>query len=127
MDRVFHDAFDFAGSPFRETRVFPSVNVWEDGQSLYAEAEVPGMTMENIEVFAQGDEFTIKGQRAPESVEPSAFHRRERGSGAFSRLVRLPVPIDADKVTASLRDGVLLITLPKAEQARTRKVEVRCV
>jgi HSP20 family protein len=108
-------------------RGFPAVNVWEDEQNLYAEAELPGLTMSDVEVFAKGNELTIKGERKPVQEEGTAYHRRERGVGPFNRVLRLPVDIDADKVEAKLHDGVLTITLPKAEAARPRKIEVRQV
>lgn len=106
-------------------RVFPALNLWEDDQNLYAEAELPGLKMDAVEVFVMGDELTLKGERSEEEKAGVSYHRRERGVGSFSRVVRLPVNVDADKVEANLRDGVLRITLPKAADARPRKIEVK--
>lgn len=129
MDRLFADAFgDFAWSdPFgrRGTPAGPALNVWEDDRCFHAEAEVPGISMSDIEVVVAGDELTLKGERKAPTAENAAFHRRERSVGAFSRTLRLPVELEADKVEATLRDGVLTITMPKAPAARARRIEVK--
>ncbi len=105
--------------------VFPAVNLWEDERTLYAEAELPGMKMEDIEVTVLGDELTIKGERRAQEPENASVHCRERGVGAFSRSIRLQVEVNPDKIQASLRDGILTVTLPKAEAAVPRKITVK--
>jgi HSP20 family protein len=72
-----------------------------------------------------GDELTIKGHRKPMAGEKLTYHRQERGTGEFTRLLTLPVEIDADTVEAVLQDGVLTITLPKEEAAKPRQIEVK--
>ena len=104
---------------------FPALNVWEDEHQVFAEAELPGLKMEDLEISVMGNELTIRGERKDDPRESAVHHRRERGLGAFSRVIRLPVDIDPDRVAAALRNGVLTITLPKAEKAKPRKVEVR--
>ena len=106
-------------------RGFPAVNVWENTENLFVEAEVPGLKAEDLDITVVGDELTIKGQRPDELEGDPAFHRRERGVGSFTRVVRLTSEVDADKVQASLNDGVLLLTLPKAEAAKPRKIQVK--
>lgn len=106
-------------------RGFPSINVWEDAQALRVEAEVPGMKMEDLEVTVMGNELTLKGRRGNGTPQDVTYHRRERGTGEFSRTIRLLVNVAPDKVVASLVDGVLTVTLPKAEEAKPRKIEVR--
>jgi HSP20 family protein len=103
---------------------FPALNVWEDGEVLYAEAEVPGMKSEDLDVSVVGSDLTIRGRRGGEAHEGAAYHRQERGTGEFNRVLRLPVEVDAGKVEASLTDGVLLIKLPKAESAKPKKIKV---
>jgi len=126
MDRLF-DGYGprFNGGPWNQARVFPALNVWENGDALYAEAEIPGVTHEDIEVFTVGNELTIKGTRKPREGEDASYHRRERGTGEFTRVVTLPVNVDADKVQASLKDGVLTITLPKAAEAKPKRITVK--
>jgi len=104
---------------------FPAVNVWEDGDALYAEAEVPGVKEEDIEVYAVGNELTIKGRREARQDENVTYHRQERGTGEFTRVITLPVEVDADKVEAQLTDGVLLVKLPKTEAARPKRITVK--
>jgi HSP20 family protein len=106
-------------------RGFPAVNVWEDENNLFVEAEVPGLKAEDLDVTVVGDELTIKGERTEDGPAEGAFHRRERGVGSFTRIVRLTSEVDADRVQASLAEGVLLLTLPKAETAKPRKIKVK--
>jgi len=107
------------------TSVFPAVNVWEDGDRLYAEAELPGVEMKDLEISVVGNELAIKGERKPVQGEKVVYHRQERGTGAFARFVTLPVAVDASAVEAVLKNGVLTITLPKAAEAKPRRIEVR--
>ena len=109
----------------REARGWPAVNLMEDGERLVAEAEAPGLTMEDLEILVVGDELTLKGHRRPMSDREVTFHRRERGTGEFARVITLPMAVDADKVEAVLKEGVLTITLPKAEAAKPRKITVK--
>lgn len=124
--REVGDLFDsfFNGHESR-ARAYPAVNVWEEGDNLFAEAEVPGLSMEDIEVLVVNNELTIKGNRRAAADDNPNYHRRERGVGEFCRTLSLPVDIDANKVEATLKNGVLTIRLPKAESARPRKINVR--
>lgn len=126
MNRLF-DGYGprFDGGAWTRPATFPALNVWEEGDSLYAEAEIPGVSQGDLEVYAVGNELTIKGVRKSREGEDLAYHRRERGTGEFTRVITLPVDIEAEKVQASLRDGVLTVTLPKAEEARPRKIAVK--
>lgn len=127
--RAFGDLVETVANtaPFAAlNRAFPALNVWEDERQLFVEAELPGLTMEDIEVLVQRDELTIRGQRKANGPADAAFHRRERGVGEFSRVVQLPYEVDSEKVSATIRDGVLSITLAKAEAALPRKIKVSC-
>ena len=124
-DRFFDNAFrQLFEAPSMQTP-FPALNIWEDGDKLVAEAEVPGLKLEDIELLAIGTELTIKGRRLEIDEPNMSLHRQERGVGEFSRTITLPVEIDSSKVEATLRDGVLTIVLPKAEPARARKIPVK--
>jgi HSP20 family protein len=112
---------------FAATAAFPAVNVWEDTNNLYAEAELPGVKSEDLDIAVMGNELTIKGKRPEQDADETAYHRRERGAGEFTRVLRLPVEVSAEGVQAALRDGVLSLTLPKAPSARPRKIEVSAV
>ena len=105
--------------------VFPPINFYEDGESFVVRAEIPGVKPEHLEINATGDTLTIKGERHAETHdEKISFHRRERDHGVFNRSFRLPEPINADKVLAKLEHGILEVMLPKAEEARPRKINV---
>jgi HSP20 family protein len=101
------------------------VNVWDDGDSGYVEAELPGLTLDNIEVYVQGNQLTLAGTRQIPEPQGARWYRRERSQGSFSRTITLPWDIDADKVEAKFQEGVLTIRLPKSEHAKPRKVTVR--
>lgn len=129
MDRLVHDFFapGTVSGPQRwaaGTRSFPALNIWEAGDQLFAEAEVPGLKAEDIDITVVGNDLTIRGRRGPAAQEGVAYHRQERGCGEFNRVVRLPIEVDAGKVEATLKDGVLLVKLPKAESARPKKIQV---
>lgn len=133
MDQLFDNLLGAEWNPLATAfgplgglvRGYPPLNIWEDDQNLYAEAELPGLSMGELEVYVVGNELTLKGQRKGVQQTAETYHRRERGVGAFQRTVPLPMPIDAEKVEAALRDGVLTITMPKAETVKPRKIEVK--
>jgi len=126
FDSITHDVGFRTPFGFPMVRGLPALNLWEDEHNLYAEAEVPGLTMKELEIFVVGNELTLRGSRkTEEQSEGLTYHRRERSASTFSRVIRLPVDIAADKVSAELRDGVLTVKLPKAEAAKPRKIEVR--
>lgn len=125
MTHLLGNLFDGSTFAVDRARAFPAVNVWEDGECLYAQAEVPGLSMNDLEILVVGNELTIKGNRKMPDESKVAFHRRERGVGEFARVLTLPVEVNAEKVDASLKDGVLTITLPKSEAARPRKISIK--
>ena len=110
---------------YSEGSEFPALNVWHDSENVYLEAESPGMKIEDLDIGIFGDEVTVRGERKSPHREGVAYQRRERGIGKFSRSVRLPVAIDADRADATLRDGVLTLTLPKSAAAKPRKIAVK--
>jgi HSP20 family protein len=133
IDRAFPELWRAVANlqPFRfgGFRTIPAMNVWETDENLFVEIEVPGMSRENLEVAVAGNELTVRGSRMTEQTSEEkkgevCFHRRERSTGEFSRVLHLPVEVDADKVQATLRDGVLTITLPKAASVMPRKIKV---
>ena len=125
VNRAFGDFMPDFDLGLRSAPAFPPVNIWEDGERFMLEAEVPGLKMENLDVQVLASEITIKGRRVREPRENLTFHRQERGAGEFTRTVALPADIDVDRVEATLRDGVLTITLPKAATAKARKITVK--
>ena len=105
---------------------FPAFNIWENAESYYVEAECPGYGIEDLELTVVQNQLTVSGERKdPDLPEGTAFHRRERRRGRFNRMITLPTELDADKVHASLKEGVLTIQLPKAETAKPRRIQVQ--
>lgn len=119
----------FAGLPegvAGVTPVFPPINAFEDAEAIHLEAELPGYALSDVSITMEGPELTIAGSRSETLPEGATPIRRERSAGVnFSRTIRLGVPVDAERVTAKLESGVLSVTLPKAEAARARKIEVK--
>ena len=102
----------------------PAANIWERDDALLVEMEVPGVKNEQIDISVAGDELSVKINRPEIEQEGVTYHRRERPVGALTRLLRLPIEVNSEKVEAELHDGVLKITLPKAESAKPRKINV---
>ena len=131
IDRLHHEMNRvFGRSPSvrhpRFAGAYPAVNLWEDEDKLYVEAELPGMELADLEIYVNaGTELTIKGERKAPSCDQSGWHRRERGYGSFSRTLELPTDVESDKVEAHFKHGVLLIELPKREEVKPRRIEVK--
>lgn len=126
VDRLFENFEPRINGGFTATRgLFPALNIWEDGENLYAEAEIPGVRRDDLEVYAVGRELTIKGRRQPVEGQNLAYHRQERGTGEFTRVVTLPIEVNANRIEAALRDGVLKLTLPKADEVKPKKISVQ--
>jgi HSP20 family protein len=105
---------------------FPPVNVWEDQEAVHVEAELPGLNLNDLEIYVTGgNQLTIKGERRPQVPEKGVRHREERSHGTFARVLTLPFPVDADKVDARFENGVLVVNLPKHEAAKPRKINVK--
>lgn len=102
----------------------PAVNLWETADALQVEMEVPGVKGDQMDISVVGNQLAIKIDRPEPQEEGVTYHRRERPVGAFTRLIELPSEVDADKVQAELTNGVLLVTLPKAEAAKPHKIHV---
>ena len=119
-------AFGRAGLGKSSTGSFPALNIWEDTDTLFVEAELPGFELTYLEIYLDGENhLTLKGERKQPELENASWHRRERGYGSFSRSIELSSDVNADKVTANLKAGVLLISLPKKEEVKPRRVEVK--
>jgi len=124
MNRWMENFFEDSPAVRPYGAAYPALNTWQDGDNAWIEAELPGLAMEDLEVLVKGGEVTIAGERKLGEPQGANWHRRERSHGRFSRTLTLPWDVDADKVTATLRDGVLTVQLPKAERAKPRKVKV---
>jgi HSP20 family protein len=104
----------------------PAVDVDEDKDHVFVKAELPGMKKEEIEVSMSGGTLNIEGQRKEESeFKDAKSYRRERYFGRFHRSVALPAAVEAGKIEAHYKDGVLTVTCPKTEEAKRKQVEIK--
>ena len=103
----------------------PAVDLYEDKDNFHLRAELPGMKKEAIDISIRDGVLTLSGERKEEQTQDGTeVHRSERFVGRFQRTVTLPSPVDADKVKATYRDGILTVTLPKTEEAKPKQIPV---
>jgi len=130
MDRVWSD-YDGSWGPSGaaaqplSSAGFPRFEVTDAGANLVVTADVPGMTDKDLQVSLEDGVLTVAGERKPDAPEGYTAHRRERGAFKFTRSLALPIKVDGDKTSATVKDGVLAITLSKAPEARPRQIAVR--
>ena len=122
MDSVMGS--DWFGSRTSGTGAFPLINVFNDGEDFVLVAELPGVKKEDLDVQVRGDTLRIQGKKTVAYDENASAHRRERAAGQFDRTLTLPAEVDAAKVAAEYRDGVLTLRLPRAESAKPRTVTI---
>jgi HSP20 family protein len=114
------------GAPEPAAGVFPPINITQDDENFYLRAEVPGIKPSELSISALRNRVSISGKREiPREHERVSYHRKERPEGVFNRAVTLPTEVDAERVEARYADGILTLTLPKAEQAKPRQISVR--
>jgi len=108
-----------------DTTWSPAVDIFEKGEDLVIRAELPGIEKDAIEVRVENDTLTLSGSRERDSeLQDEHVYRLERVHGSFERSFRLPKSVDASRIEAEFKNGVLQVKLPKAEEARPRKVEI---
>ena len=134
IDRVFEQFhlrpepfFQTAFLPGRAARRYPLINLHDEQDSLYVEALAPGIDPASMELTVVSQTLTMTGEkrRHPEDIKPEAFHRSERAAGRFRRSIDLPLEVDAARVQAEYRNGLLLVTLPKSERAKPKQIPVQ--
>lgn len=104
----------------------PLLNVWEDGNAVYAEVDLPGVDAARLEItVTEGTQLTVQGERPAPNVAGASWVRQERPFGKFVRVVTLPTLVNAENVEAKYENGVLRLTLPKHEAAKPRKISVK--
>ena len=127
INRVFSDAYGRADDGLMTSGTWaPPVDIYQNGQhELVLKAELPDMKRQDIEITVDNGTLTIKGEKKLSSeVKEEQFHRIERRYGSFARSFSIPQTIDAGRVTADYRDGVLTVTLPLREEAKPRQIKV---
>jgi HSP20 family protein len=128
MTRLMEDSFvrPYFGWAAKEHEV-PALplDVLSTDEALVVTANVPGLSPEDVDITIEGDTLTIRGELKPAVTENGNWIIQERYHGLFRRILTLNVPIQSDKAEASFKDGVLTLTLPKADKVRPRVIKVR--
>jgi HSP20 family protein len=119
LDRLFGDFERSVGAPST------AVTLEDEGNNFVMHADVPGLTENEFQISVAGNTVTLRGERKVAVPEGYSVHRRERSAVTFAKSFELPARVDADKVTATLKSGVLTLTLPKAADAQPRQISVK--
>ena len=135
MDRMMEDFFGRRMRPWSPERwlrgaveaiTAPAVDVYEEKDDIVVKAELPGMEKSDIEVNLADSRLTLKGEKKKEEkIEEENYFRSERSYGAFVRSVQLPAEVQADKVKAAFKNGILEVRLPKTEEAKRKEIKVK--
>jgi HSP20 family protein len=121
LDQMFDDTTPQSVS----AGVFPLINLTEDQDNYYVRAELPGVKGNELDIQVTANNLAISGERKiAEESETARYHRREREAGSFSRMIGLPGDINPDKVDAKLADGILTVTVSKAEATKPKQITV---
>jgi HSP20 family protein len=125
IDRLFDRMLE--GSSLGESALtVPPVDILEEDHQYVVKAELPGVNSEDVKITLQDDVLSIRGEkRREERVEEKNYHRLERSAGIFQRSFTLPSAVKSDQIEASFENGILTVTIPKAEDAKPREIEVK--
>lgn len=124
MDQVFRE-FDETSATRGRTTNYPRASLRDTKEAFVLTAEVPGLAEGDLKLSATHDSLTIGGERKNGAPEGYAVHRRERGDLRFSRSFQLPARIDVDRVSAEMKSGLLIVTMPKHPESQPRAITVK--
>ena len=125
MDRLLEDAFVMPRGGEGQTWNGPALNVFEEGDQLTVEAQLPGIKPEDLDINVEQGVLTISGQTATEEERKERnYFVREHRTGRFNRSLRLPATYDSDACTAAFEHGVLQLRFPKSEAAKPRRIQI---
>lgn len=125
MDRMFSSPGAPTGLRSVPRGTFPAMNVYDRGDSVMLTAEIPGVKADDLDLSVLNDSVTLKGQRKDAAADKDRYYRRERMTGSFNRTITLPDPVDPDSVKAEYTNGVLKVTMSKAEEAKAKKIQIK--
>lgn len=125
MNQLFNDAYTRPMSS-GSMSVRPAIDLYQDNDNVVVKAAMPGLKAEDVEISITGDVLTLRGEYKQESEKKEAtYHMREQHYGSFERAIQLPTDVQCDKAQADFEDGILSITLPKAERVKPRKIDIK--
>jgi HSP20 family protein len=126
IDRVFDEMF--TSRPMAESEIgwTPRADVHENDNNFVVQLDLPGVEKDNVKVKFEDDTLVVSGERKYESnIDEKNFHRVERIYGSFTRSISVPKDVDSEKISASFKNGVLEITLPKTEEVKPKEIEIK--
>jgi HSP20 family protein len=125
MNRLAREMWD-VWSPFSTgDKLVPQTDLYEENDQLVMKTELPGIEKKDLDISLEGDRLTVKAERKEDIKEGTTHHTRECRYGQYYRSIRLPYPVKENKISATLDNGVLEIRLPKAEEVKSRRIEVK--
>lgn len=123
MNRLFNY---YSPSRYKRAPSYPALNLWADEESVIVRAELPGIAPDDLDISVDNGDLTLSGRRERDELpEDTTYHRQERNYGSFTRTIRLPYKIEADDVEATMKNGVLTLTLPRAEEDKPKKIDIK--
>ena len=127
LDRLFEDFSQGSSSlRFWERAAEPAVEVSDTAEAVVVKAQIPGVKKDDLQLTITENTLTVKGEmKEEEKKDDKNYHRREFRYGAFVRTIALPAPVQAEKATAQLKDGVLEVTLPKSAEAKVKQISIQ--
>ena len=126
MDRLFEEFSQGGALRFWERAAEPAVEVSDTAEAVVVKVQVPGVPKDNLHLNITENALTVKGEvKEEEKKEDKNYHRQEFRYGAFTRTIALPAPVQAEKATAQLKDGVLEVTMPKSAPAQVKQIPIQ--
>jgi HSP20 family protein len=124
MERLFEQ---FLGrAPFQQGEVEPAIEVADTKDAIVVKAQVPGVSKEHLQLTVTENALTLKGDvQEDKTTDEKTYHHREFHYGAFARTIALPATVQAEKATAQLKDGVLVVTIPKREETQATTIPIQ--
>ena len=125
MDQLFNDAYTRPVS-MSGVSASPAIDLYQDNDNVVVKAALPGLKAEDVEISVTGDTLSLRGEYKQESEKKDAtYHIREQRYGSFERTIRLPIDVQTNKAEANFEDGILTITLPKAETVKPKMINIK--
>jgi HSP20 family protein len=126
MNRLFDTSLRRTGTGPFDGAFVPAIDVVEEKDNFLVRADLPGLSKDDVSVTLQDNYLTIKGEKKHETeTKETNYYRKERVHGSFTRTIELPSSVDAKKIDAQFKDGVLQVRLPKTEEAKPKQIEVK--
>jgi HSP20 family protein len=125
MDRLFEEIDPTEGRAPSAVQGWPRAALWDNGSALTLMAELPGLSEKDVKLTVNADVLSLEGERRTPAPEGFSVHRQERPAARFARSFAFPCKVDVERTTATVRDGVLTVSLPKAAESQPRQITVR--